>query len=404
MKRVTVAAPVASAGRDPRRSAAELLAVLQHLPQAVFMCERQPGGRMVWTLAEGLLAKELHVATDEVRNQPLEAWLPLSLVERLAPEFGRAFEGQSHETVLELDGRHLRFATGPVPGPDRKVGSIVCSITDVTALAEAQEKVRALGDLSKQLNDALALRVLELAQANQELETFSYTVSHDLRTPLTILENYAHILRHAETGSLGPEATRALVGIQRAVVRMSTLVENILRLSRVSRTSLRRERLDLSAMVADILHELQEREPERRIEVRIEPRLSANADPSILRIALANLIGNAWKFTANQPHARIEFGTAPAPDGATAYFVRDNGIGFDMADAGRLFHLFERLQPAAEFQGTGIGLVTVQRAILRHGGTVWATGEPDNGATFFFTLGEAARGAVPKPGIEVASR
>jgi light-regulated signal transduction histidine kinase (bacteriophytochrome) len=248
------------------------------------------------------------------------------------------------------------------------------------------------------MSDALASRVLTLAEANRELEAFSYTVSHDLRTPLTIIENYAYALRRSHSEELGADGLKALNGIHAAVQRMGLIIQNILYMSRVTRLPVRRERVDLAEMARSVLAELEEREPERRVRFTAPPHLWAAADPAIVRIALSNLMGNAWKFSAKQPDAAISFGRAPLK-GGHAYFVRDNGVGFDMQQSGRLFQLFQRLHPNESFAGTGIGLATVARAVDRHGGTTWAESAPGAGATFYFTLGadEPAKAGAPDP-------
>ncbi|MFO1534193.1 MAG: ATP-binding protein [Thermoplasmatota archaeon] len=236
------------------------------------------------------------------------------------------------------------------------------------------------------MSDALASRVLSLAEANKELEAFSYTVSHDLRTPLTIIENYAYTLRVGHADALGPDGLKALNGIHAAVQRMGLIIQNILHMSRVTRMPVRRERVDLAALARSVLAELQEREPGRRVRLSVPRHLWAAADPAIVRIALANLLGNAWKFSAHRRGAAIAFGRLPGRP--RTYVVRDNGVGFDMQQSGRLFQLFQRLHPPADFAGTGIGLATVARAVARHGGTAWAEAAPGKGATFFFTLGD----------------
>jgi len=173
--------------------------------------------------------------------------------------------------------------------------------------------------------------------------------------------------------------------VRAASQRMAGLIDDLLGLSRVTRAELRRERVDLSALAQSVAAELQEADPKREVEFAIAPGLVVEADPHLLRLVLENLLGNARKYTAKRPHARIEFG-ATERDGRLAYYVRDNGAGFDMAYAGKLFGAFQRLHSAAEFEGTGIGLATVQRIIHRHGGRVWAEGVVGEGATFSFTL------------------
>jgi light-regulated signal transduction histidine kinase (bacteriophytochrome) len=242
------------------------------------------------------------------------------------------------------------------------------------------------------ITDELATRILELAQANRELETFSYTVSHDLRTPLTIIENYAHVLSKGHSSELTPEAAKALQGIHAAVQRMALLIQNILQLSRVMRLPLRRERTDLAQIARSTLAELAERDPARKVTVKIAPHVWANADAAIVRIVLANLLGNAWKFTGKKTRGTIAFGQ-DLKDGEATYFVRDNGAGFDMAHVDRLFQLFQRLHSASDYAGTGIGLATVARAVQRHDGAVWAQGASGKGATFYFTLGPGSKPA-----------
>lgn len=267
--------------------------------------------------------------------------------------------------------------------------------SDRVLLAAFPVQEAATDDL-RALSEQLGERVLDLARANRELETFSYTVSHDLRTPLTVLENYAHLLL-GPTGEDPAVRAKALAGIRGGVRRMALLVENILHLSRVTRNELHRDNVDLAELAQAAFDELKERDPERKVTFSRPKQAPASADVHLMRIALSNLVGNAWKFTGSSPAARIEFGHA-FKDGHEVYFVRDNGIGFDMKDAGRLFRLFERLEAEGRYPGTGIGLVTVQRAIERHGGSIWADGKPGKGATFFFTLGEPSHAQPSHPG------
>lgn len=379
----------AAPSSNPGGSAEQLLQIIRHLPDVVFQCEKRSDGRIYWTFNEGRLAVEFHLTTAEVRDRPLEALFPPDIAARLIPEFERAFRGEGREFTNELGGRFFKHYPQPVFDGAGNVVAVVGFITEVTGLVRAEETIRQLSHLSKKLNDDLTMRVLELAQTNRELETFSYTVSHDLRTPLTILENYAEVLLHRHGGELDAEAAKCLTGIQKAVVRMALLVENILRLSRVTRSEIQREDVDVSGLVEELVAELREREPHRVVDVVVAPGVRASADRYILRVALANLLANAWKFTGKAERPRVEFGAIREKGGLT-FFTRDNGAGFDMRDVGRLFRLFERLHTAGEYQGTGIGLVTVQRAIHRHGGTVWASAEPGKGATFYFTLGASS--------------
>ncbi|HBL17313.1 MAG TPA: hypothetical protein DD417_11375 [Elusimicrobia bacterium] len=236
-----------------------------------------------------------------------------------------------------------------------------------------------------QLNELLARRKLELEAANKELEAFSYSVSHDLRAPLRAMDGFSQALIEEFSDRLPSQGRDYLGRVRAAAQRMARLIDDLLALSRVTRTELRREAVDLSALAWSAGEELSRCEPGRRVDFSVAPGLRAQGDPALLRVVLDNLLGNAWKFTALKPRARVEFGAAES-DGQTSYFVRDDGAGFDPAYTGKLFGAFQRLHGSSEFPGTGIGLATVQRIIRRHGGEVWAEGAVGRGATFRFTL------------------
>jgi PAS domain S-box-containing protein len=223
--------------------------------------------------------------------------------------------------------------------------------------------------------------------ANRELEAFSYSVAHDLRTPLRAIDGFSQALTEDYGDRLDAEGRRYLVRVRESAQRMAELIDDLLTLSRVTRSELRRDRVDLSALAHTVLATLQRLDPERRVEVVIAPGLVVDADPHLAAIALDNLLGNAWKFTAKRSDARIELGQT-VRDGIAACYVRDNGAGFDMAYRDKLFGVFQRLHPEAEFPGTGIGLATVARIARRHRGRIWAEAAPGAGATFYFTLTE----------------
>jgi signal transduction histidine kinase len=233
----------------------------------------------------------------------------------------------------------------------------------------------------------------QLLVANRELESFAYSVSHDLRAPLRSISGFSSAIEE-DFGSLLPaEAADYLKRIRSAAGRMGLLIDDMLKLSRVTRKEMRREQVNLSALAAETEALLREQHPGRTVACDIQPGLSASGDGSLLRIVLENLFSNAWKYTGRQPGAQIFFGTADTYDQVQGhartvrtYCVRDNGVGFDMAHADKLFGAFQRLHPDSEFPGTGIGLATVQRIVHRHGGRVWASSSPGRGATFFFTL------------------
>ena len=240
--------------------------------------------------------------------------------------------------------------------------------------------------LNRELEQRVKERTAELEASNQELEAFCYAVAHDLSTPLRGMSGFCHILLEEHAHQLDDSGKGYLMRIGAAAGRMGQLINDLLNLSRVTRCKLSKERLDLSAMARDIIQVLSEQEPDRRVDVVLPERAEAEGDPVLVRLVLENLLGNAWKYTSKEPCPRIEFGSG-CINGKHVYFVRDNGIGFDMAHASRIFIPFERLHGFTEFKGTGIGLATVQRIIARHGGRVWAEGEVENGATFRFTLG-----------------
>jgi light-regulated signal transduction histidine kinase (bacteriophytochrome) len=227
----------------------------------------------------------------------------------------------------------------------------------------------------------------ELKQVNAELEAFSYSVSHDLRAPLRTVDGFSHILLEDYAGALDETGRDYLQRVRRGCQRMGQLIDDLLRLSRVVRHEFRFEPVDLAVLARGIVEGLRLAEPQRTVEVVVAESLPARGDPGLLRAALENLIGNAWKFSSKVPAARIEFGAEPR-DGRPVYFVRDNGAGFDMAYTGKLFGAFQRMHSQEEFPGTGVGLATVQRIVVRHGGRIWAESAVGRGATFYFTLGK----------------
>jgi light-regulated signal transduction histidine kinase (bacteriophytochrome) len=243
------------------------------------------------------------------------------------------------------------------------------------------EAERAATELEQRVDE----RTAALADANRELEAFSYSVSHDLRAPLRSVSGLSAMLVEDHGGELRPEAHDLLMRIRAAAERMGALIDDLLGLARVSRADMHREPVDLGARAERVVAALRENDPGRSVEVRIAPDLETRADPRLMRVVLDNLIGNAWKFTREEPRSVVEVG-AEGSNGDRRFYVRDNGAGFDMAYADKLFGPFQRLHHADEFEGTGIGLATVQRIVRRHGGEIWAEGEVGAGATVSFTL------------------
>jgi len=237
----------------------------------------------------------------------------------------------------------------------------------------------------KAAEETLRRYAAQLESANAELEAFAYSVSHDLRAPLRSLDGFSQALLEDYADRLDAQGTDYLQRVRSGSQRMAQLIDDLLNLSRVTRAQMRMGSVDLSALAEGIATELRKSDPSRRVEFAIAPALVVHADPGLLGVVLENLLGNAWKFTGKRLGARIELGVTPH-NGRPTYFVRDNGAGFDMTYADKLFGAFQRLHGSGEFEGTGIGLATVQRIIHRHGGRIWAEAAPDHGATFYFTL------------------
>ncbi len=252
-------------------------------------------------------------------------------------------------------------------------------------LTQIQKRDGALRDAHDEMEKRVEERTTQLTAANKELEAFSYSVSHDLRAPLRSIDGFSQILLDDCADKLDPEEKRYLDRIRAGTQRMGSLIEDLLNLSRVTRGEIHKARFDISSLARSTAGDLQKAQPERQVELRVEDCLETEADPGLIRIVLENLLSNAWKFTSKRPSACIEFGKIQH-NGVPAYFVRDDGAGFDPAYAERLFGAFQRLHSMTEFPGTGVGLATVQRIIQRHGGHVWAESAAGHGATFYFTL------------------
>jgi light-regulated signal transduction histidine kinase (bacteriophytochrome) len=323
-------------------------------------------------------------------------------------EDGTSFPGEAHPAMVTLRtgrpcsnvimGVHrpddervwISINTQPLFHPgETQPHAVVTSFSDVTERKRADAAIRTL---HAELEERVRQRTRELDAVNQELEAFSYSVSHDLRAPLRAIGSFNRLLLEDHAAQLDDDGRRILERVQANAERMGRLIDDLLALSRVTRTALQRQPVNLSTIAREVAADLREAEPARQVDFSIAPDLVVDGDPALLRVALENLLANAWKFTSKHATARIELGAAGS-SGELVYFVRDDGAGFEMRFADRLFGAFQRLHSAADFEGSGIGLATVQRIVHRHGGRIWAEGAPEKGATFFFTL------AAPRSGV-----
>lgn len=279
--------------------------------------------------------------------------------------------------------RQVQLTYSPVPG---KVGQDITGLVqveDVTERLRAEARVHAL---NRTLEARVALRTRELSQANQELEAFAYSVSHDLRAPLRAIDGFSRILGEKYADRLDESGSGYLARVRKAAARMGDLIDALLKMSRVTRSELKHESVDLSRVANELIEELRMNDAQREVEVSIEPGLQVVGDASLLRNLLGNLLGNAWKFTRDRSPGRIELGTVETAGGGQEFFVRDNGTGFPQAYVDKLFRPFQRLHNVEDFAGHGIGLASVKRIVERHGGSIRAEGREGEGATFYFTL------------------
>ncbi|WP_460727968.1 CHASE domain-containing protein [Lysobacter rhizosphaerae] len=304
-------------------------------------------------------------------------------------------EGTTDANGIHRVTRHLRregdlpreaqLTYAPVPGNIGQDITGLVEVEDVTERVRAQARVHAL---NRTLEQRVALRTRELSQANQELEAFAYSVSHDLRAPLRSIDGFSRVLIERYENQLDEGGRDYLRRVRKAATRMGELIDAILQISRLGRAEVRRESVDLSRMAVEVIDELRAGDPGRELAVRIMPGMAAIGDATLLRNLLGNLLGNAWKFTRGREHAMIEFGAIEQPGGDVEFYVRDNGAGFPQVYVNKLFRPFQRLHSLHEFSGHGIGLASVKRIIERHGGLIRAEGREGEGAVFYFTLPE----------------
>jgi PAS domain S-box-containing protein len=331
----------------------------------------------------------LRMERDRLRETGCEALVPRQdlRLRTLLDERSTAGRARGELRLLRADGTSFEADASltEYEGPDGSVHTFTV-FHDISERVRAQREVMTL---NAELGDRVRQRTEELERANGELKAFAHSLAHDLRAPVSAIEGFSAMLERSLPEPLPERSAHYLRRIRAQARKMDQYTEGLLSLARVSQQPMRVEPVDLSALAEDILAQLHEREPARKVDVRVQAGLAVRGDAILLRMALDNLLGNAWKFTGRLEEARIEFTAAADPAGELVYCVADNGAGFDMEYAGKLFHSFQRLHTQGEFPGTGIGLANVQRIVARHGGRIRAEAEEGAGARFMFTLATA---------------
>lgn len=374
-------------GRRLQRHLTMLEAIVENIPHMIFVKE-----------AGELRFQRFNRAAEDLLGIPRQEMLGRNDYDFFPEEQAEFFVRQDRRTLDEgrmvdipeepimtrqKGARWLHTRKVPLVDAEGRPEYLLGISEDITAQKEAQECIR-------ELTAELERKVARLSSLNRELEAISECVSHDLRAPLRGIDGISYILLEEYGDSLDDTGKRYLELVRGGSQQMARLIDGLLSLSHLTRSTMVWEPVDLSAMARQIVDALREQEAGREVEVVIQDDLRAEGDPRLLRTALHSLLSNAWKFTARSPSARIEFGALDEGNGPE-YFVKDNGAGFDMAFSGKLFKAFQRLHHAGEFEGTGIGLATVSRIIQRHEGEVWAEGAPGKGAVFHFKLGRSRR-------------
>ncbi len=367
---------------------------------------RFEGGRLVGftPVAQGenqrlgtlYIASDTKAVSDALQLSGVIAIVVLAIAMLAAYALAAKLQGRISEPILALAETATAASTrqdyslrAPKFGED-ELGALTDSFNQM--LGRIEEQKRELQQHATRLEQRVAertkeleRRALELQAANSELDAFAYSVSHDLRAPLRSIDGFSQVLLEDYGAGLDEAARDSLQRVRAASQRMATLIDDLLKLARVTRTEMRTERVDLSGMARELVLDIQRTTPDRQVEFAIAPGLEAQGDSRLLRVVLDNLLRNGWKYTGKQPQPRVEF-TAMDENGGRVFVIKDNGAGFDMKYADKLFGVFQRLHSTAEFEGTGVGLATVRRIINRHGGRIWAEGIVDQGATFYFTL------------------
>jgi len=381
------------ADRELVQNEARLLLFVEHAPAALAMFDL----RMCYLAASKRWQRDYGLGTGSVIGRCHYDLFP-SLPEPWKEVHRRGFAGEivraEEDRFVHPDGvvQWLRWEVHPWVQPNGKVGGIVIFAEDITSIKEAQAEVQRL---NAQLEQRVQERTAELQAANKEIESFSYSVSHDLRAPLRAIDGFGRIIAESYGSLMDAQGKDYLRRVLAATERMGQLIDDLLELSRINRVELQRRPVDLVPLARNCLELHMHAEPARKVRIVLPPGLTVYGDSRLLTVLLENLLNNAWKFTSRTEEAVIELGLSEAGPDRCGGFVRDNGAGFDMAYAAKLFTPFQRLHHQNEFPGTGIGLATVNRIVLRHGGRVWAEGMPGAGATIHFEFPRPVPNPIP---------
>ncbi|MEO6392880.1 MAG: PAS domain S-box protein [Pyrinomonadaceae bacterium] len=365
---------------ESKRAETQYRTLFDYAPDGIVIADQQS----VYTDANASICAMLGYNYDELVGLHASDIVVASETQYIEPALSEILTGAHYHREWQFRRKNGSVFDAEVIATMMPGGNLLAMIRDITERRQAETKVHLL---TEELEQRVAERTAQLEAVNLELESFSYSVSHDLRAPLRHINGFSQALLEDHADNLDDEGKGYLQEVRNASQEMAQLIDDILELARVTRKEMHRELVDLSALASEVIAELQKHERGRQVTTHIQAGLTTPGDHRLLKITLNNLLGNAWKFTSNQAAAEIYFGQEER-DGRSVYFVRDNGAGFDMAYVSKLFGAFQRLHTASEFEGTGVGLAIVQRIIHRHGGRVWAEGARGQGANFYFTLAE----------------